>query len=86
MFFANQRYIMQHTSMRVGQRLINWDGTRGYVALNSQGTGVFGPGESFLVEWLGLDGKTVKDADYDTLEKREEDEIKFGKGVMPWAK
>ena len=85
MFFANQRYIMQHTSMRVGQRLINWDGTRGYVALNSQGKGVFGPGESFLVEWLGLDGKTVEDAEYYTLEKLEEDEIKFGRGVMPWA-
>ncbi len=55
------------------------------MALNSQGTGVFGLGESFLVEWLGLDGKTVEDAEYYTLEKLEEDEIKFGRGIMPWA-
>jgi hypothetical protein len=77
---------MQHTSIRVGQRLINWDGTRGYVALNSQGKGVFGPGESFLVEWLGLDEKTVEDSAYYTLENLEEEHIKFGRGVMSWAK
>src|SRR5437870_13883045 len=28
---------MKHHTIRVGQRLINWDGARGYVALNSQG-------------------------------------------------
>jgi hypothetical protein len=77
---------MQHTSIRVGQHLRNWDGTRGYVALNSQGNGVVGPGESFLVEWLGLDGKTVEDSAYDTLEKLEEAHIRFGRDVMPWAK
>ena len=59
MFFANQRYIMQHTSIRVGQRLMNWDGTRGYVALNSQGKGVFGPRESFLVELGTLEEKAL---------------------------
>jgi hypothetical protein len=86
MFFANQRAIMQHTSIRVGQRLINWDGIRGYVAQNSQGKGVFGPGESFLVEWLGLDGNTIEDSAYYTLEALEEEQIRFGRGVMPWAK
>ncbi len=77
---------MQRTSIRVGQRLINWDGTRGYVALNSQGKRVFGPGEPFLVEWLGLDGKSVEDAAYFTLEDLSREGIRFGKGVMPWAK
>src|SRR5882724_3315653 len=84
--FCQSEVIMQHTSIRVGQRLINWDGIRGYVALNSQGKGVFGPGESFLVEWLGLDGKTLEDAEYYTLEKLEEEHVKYGRDVMPWAK
>jgi predicted methyltransferase len=61
----------QRTEIRVGQQLIRWDGTRGYVALNSQGTRVFGRGESFLVEWLGLDG-TVEDAEYLTVEACEQ--------------
>jgi hypothetical protein len=56
----------RRTTIRVGQQLINWDGTRGYVALNSLGKQVFGPGESFKVEWLGLDG-TVEDNAYYTL-------------------
>lgn len=77
---------MQRTGIRVGQRLINWDGIKGYVALNSQGKGVFGLGESFMVEWLGLDGKTVEDAVYYCLEDFEHEGITFGKGVMPWAK
>jgi hypothetical protein len=76
---------MQRTSIRVGQRLINWDGTRGYVAPNSQGKGVFGPGEPFLVEWLGLDG-TIEDAQYLTLEAFEKEGVKFGRGLMPCAK
>ena len=48
---------MPRTSIRVGQRLINWDGTRGYVTLNSKGKRVFGPGEEFMVEWLDGDGE-----------------------------
>jgi hypothetical protein len=77
---------MQRTSIRVGQRLINWDGARGHVALNSQGKRVFGPGESFMVEWLGPDGKTVEDAAYFTLEDLNREGIRFRRGVMPWAK
>ena len=86
MFFAKQRCILQHTSIRVGQRLINWDGTRGYVALNRQGKGVFGPGESFLVEWWGLDGKTVEDSASYPREAFEKEGVTFGRGLMPWAK
>jgi hypothetical protein len=73
------------TTIRVGQRRINWDGTRGYVATNSQGTHVFGPGESFLVERYGLDGKTVEDSGYYTLEDLAREGITFGKGLMPWG-
>jgi hypothetical protein len=76
---------MPRTSIRVGQRLINWDGTRGYVALNSHGKRVFGPHEPFLVEWLGLDG-TVEDAAFYTLDAFAQEGITFGKGVMAWAK
>jgi hypothetical protein len=76
----------QRTEIRVGQRLIRWDGTRGYVALNSQGTRVCGPGEPFLVEWLGLDGHTAEDAASVTLEDLEREGIRFGKGVIPWAR
>ena len=76
---------MARSTIRVGQRLINWDGTKGYVALNSQGTSVFGPGESFQVEWLDADG-TIEDAVYLTLEQFDAEGIRFGRGVMPWAK
>ena len=75
---------MVRTTIRVGQRLRNWDGTRGYVTLNSRGIQVFGPGEPFMVEWLGLDG-TVEDGVYYTLEDLEREGITFGRGVMPWA-
>ena len=75
---------MTHTSIRVGQRLINWDGQRGYVALSSQGKRIFGPGESFLVEWRDLDGSTW--AEYYTLETLQEEGITFGRGVMAWAR
>ena len=74
----------QRTEIRVGQRLMRWDGTRGYVALNSAGRRVFGPGEAFLVEWLGLDG-TVEDAEYLTLEAFAKEGITCGRGIMPWA-
>lgn len=83
---TEERSLMQRTSVRVGQRLINWDGTKGYVALKSQGTRVIGPGEPFLVEWLGFDGKTMEDAAYFTLEDLEREGITFGKSVMRWAK
>jgi hypothetical protein len=75
----------QRPEIRVGQRLIRWDGSRGYVALNTAGRRVFGPGEAFLVEWLGLDG-TVEDAEYLTLETFEQEGVTFGRGLMPWAK
>ena len=74
----------KRTRIRVGQRLVNWDGPKGYMALNSRGTRVFGPEERFLVESLGLDG-AVEDSAYSTLENLEHEGITFGKGVMPWA-
>jgi hypothetical protein len=46
---------------------------------------VFGPGEAFLVEWLGLDD-TVEDAEYMTLEVFEEEGVTFHRGLMPWAR
>jgi hypothetical protein len=46
---------------------------------------VFGLGEAFLVEWLGLDG-TVEDTEYLTLEAFEKEGVTFGRGLMPWAK
>ena len=76
---------MPRTTIRVGQRLINWDGTKGYVALNSKGKSVFGPGEEFMVEWLDWDGE-IEDAAYYTLETVKQEGVTFGKGVMPWAK
>jgi hypothetical protein len=75
---------MPHATIRVGQRLINGDGTRGYVALNSQGKRVFGRGERFKIEWLAADGR-VGDAQYVTLEGLAKAGIKRGRGLMPWA-
>jgi len=75
---------MPKNTFRVGQRLINWDGQCGYVALNSQGRRVYGLGERFKVEWLDADGE-VEDAQYVTLEQFEKVGIKRGHGVMPWA-
>jgi len=71
---------MKSPTIRVGQRLIRWDGVRGSVALNSQGTRVHGPGDAFLVEWA--DGES----EYLTLEQFEEEGVKRGRGVMPWAR
>ena len=79
-----EEYRMPKNTIRVGQRLINWDGQRGYVALNSQGRRVYGLGERFKVEWLDADGE-VEDAQYVTLEQFEKAGIKRGRGVMPWA-
>ena len=73
------------TCIRVGQRLIGWDGTRGYVSLNTRGTSVYGPGEPFQVEWLDADGQ-VEDATTLTLEDFAHEGIRFGRGLMPWAR
>ena len=67
-------------SIRVGQRLIRGDGVRSYIALNSKGTRVHGPGEAFLVEWA--DGES----EYLTLDQCETDGVKRSKGVMHWAR
>src|SRR5215831_19292483 len=58
---------MPKSTIRVGQRLIAWDGTRGYVALNSQGKRVYGMGERFKIEWLDTNGE-VENAQYVSLE------------------
>jgi hypothetical protein len=65
---------MSKSTIRVGQRLIAGDGTRGY-----------GMGERFKIEWLDADGE-VEDAQYVSLEQFEKEGIKRGRGVMPWAK
>ncbi len=75
---------MPKNTIRVGQRLINWDGAHGYVALNSQGRRVYGLGERFKIAWLDADGQ-VEDTQYVTLEQFEKEGIKRGRGVMPWA-
>jgi hypothetical protein len=76
---------MPRTSIRGGQRLINnRDGVKGDVTLNSQGKSIFGAGEPFLLEWLGLNGHTTAAA-YFTLKDLEQDGIRCGQGVMPWA-
>ena len=72
-------------TIRVGQRPIAWDGTRGYVALNSQGKRVYGLGERFKIEWLDADGE-VEDAQYVSLEQFEKEGIKRDRGVIQWAK
>ena len=73
------------TAIRVGQRLIFHDGTRGYVALNTRGTRVYGPGEVFRIDWLDADG-SVADSQYATLDTLEAEGITVGHGVMPWAR
>jgi len=76
---------MPKSTIRVGQCLIAWDGTRGYVALNSQDRRVYGTGERFKIEWLNTDGE-VEDTQYVSLEQFEKEGIKRGRGVMPWAR
>lgn len=66
-------------TIRVGQRLIRWDGTSGYVSLNSRGIRAYGPNEQFLVEWH--DGES----EYATLATLRTEGIRRGRGVMPWA-
>jgi hypothetical protein len=75
----------QLRTIRVGQRLIRWDGVRGYVDHNSKGTCISGPGEPFQVVWLDADG-SIEDAEYLTLDQFETEGVRRGKGVMPWAR
>ena len=76
---------MTHTSIRVGQRLISWDGTRGYVAHNSTGKRTYGPEELFLVRWQDEDGST-DGPQYYTLETLQDEGITLGRGIMSWAR
>lgn len=74
----------RRTLIRVGQRLIRWDGMRGYVALTTRPQTVFGPGEEFMVEWLDYDGE-VEASEYLTLEQFEAEGVRWGRGTLPWA-
>ena len=67
-------------SIRVGQRLIRWDGEPGWVALNSRGLRIFFQHDAFLVEWR--DGES----EYLSLEQCVEAGVRRGQGVMPWAR
>jgi hypothetical protein len=76
---------MSRTTIRVGQRLIRWDGAKGYVDQNTKGTAVYGPGEEFQVCWLDADG-SIEDADTHTLASLAEEGIVRGKSIMRWAR
>jgi hypothetical protein len=76
---------MQRTTIRVGQRLLRWDGAKGYVDQNTKGTAVYGPGEPFQVIWLDADG-SIEDAETLTLAALVAEGITRGKGVMSWAR
>ena len=76
---------MKSVTIRVGQRLIHWDGVSGSVDTNSRGASVYGPGEPFQVVWLDADG-SIEDAEYLTLEQLEAAGVRRGRGVMPWAR
>ena len=67
------------TSIRVGQRLIRWDGEKGYVALNSRGIRSYSEVEAFMIEWRD------HESEYATLDQFEEEGIQLGLGVMPWV-
>jgi hypothetical protein len=71
--------------IRVGQRLVRWDGQRGYVDLNSQGVRVYGPGETFRIHWQDEEGNFDGD-ETAMLETLEELGITWGNGVMRWAR
>ena len=77
---TGERRPMRHQSIRVGQRLIRWDGIKGFCALNSNGTRIYGPRDAFRIEWD--DG----DSEYLTLETLDAEGIRRGKGLMPWAR
>jgi len=72
-------------TIRVGQRLVNWDGGKAYVALSFTGNRNYATGESFLVEFIDEEGQ-VEGAEYYTLAELETEGITFGRGVMPWAR
>lgn len=76
---------VKRTTIRVGQRLNFWDGTKGYVQLNTQVSQFYHPGESFKVAWLDHDGSVLEETYY-CLEDFEAEGITFGRGLMPWAK
>lgn len=71
---------MKKTTIRVGQRLIRWDGIRGYVDLNSKGVSLHKGDDEFQVIWD--DGES----EYLTLAQFETEGIRRGKGVMAWAR
>jgi hypothetical protein len=72
-------------TIRVGQRLISWDGMLGYVDLNTSGKRVYGPEEEFKVTWLDFDGES-ETSEYHTLETLKLEGARFGKGLMKWAR
>jgi hypothetical protein len=76
---------MARSTIRVGQRLVRWDGAKGYVDQNTKGTAVYGPGEEFQVCWLDADG-SVEDADTLTLAALVAEGITRGRGLMRWAR
>ena len=76
---------MKPNNIRVGQRLLSWDNTKGYVALNKAGSRSYGPGEEFRVEWLGSDGG-IEESCYYTLDTLEAEGVKLSKGIMSWAR
>jgi hypothetical protein len=82
---AKPKRTRKRTLIRVGQRLHNWEGTPGYVALNSQGKSVHVSGETFQIHWTDGEGN-VEDSQTLSLEQFEYEGITWGRGVMPWAR
>lgn len=68
------------TTIRVGQRLIRWDGEPGYVGLNSLGITHWEADQEFLVQWR--DGES----EYLTLKQFKAEGVSLGHGLMPWAR
>ena len=58
---------------------------RGYVDTNSAGRAVHGLGEPFQVVWLDADG-SIEDAETLTLDHFAAEGVRWGRGVMPWAR
>lgn len=80
MLTRHQRKAAQPKPIRVGQRLIRWDGVTGSVGLNSLGKRSYASGEGFNIHWS--DGET----DPQTIETLADEGIRRGKGVMVWAR
>ena len=76
---------MTSSIIRVGQRLLSWDNSKGYVALHKAGKRTYGPGEDFRVEWLGSDGE-IEESCYYTLGTLESEGVSFARGIMSWAR